>query len=563
MKIEAHHANDATRIVDTLYSPATAVADESPRRTRISLLTVLLVAGVFAGYSLLHVPVPGVNEPHYLCKARATWDSDWCANDFFLKSKSAHSVFFDSVGYFTQFWSLATVAVAGRILSSIVLAWGWTALAAAFRLNRGATVVAAALLAGIALTGNLSGEWILGGFESKVPSWGLGFAGIACWLNSANSVVAANWHRWLKTGLLLGLSTAAHPVVGAWFLIAISMSELALLYEPLQKRIQPGIAGRSWKSVGSQLVLLNGTALIAALPGLVPALQVVADSSLSDWDRATANRIQVFMRLSHHLDPSRFPPSAWIHSIVLLIVIGYCSWRLCKDDQQLVLRRHLLLLCSAIVIAATGIAIGAHNGPVLHLPQWSWRAFLLKFYPFRLVDTLLPVTVAFTVAILVTRSLAKYPDRLSPVLRRLAGAGLIATVLAASYGLRQDSPSGYPKEHYSEWKNACAWIRDNTPQDSLFVTPREAVAFKWYAERAEFVAYKDCPQDGAGILEWRQRLRDLGWMRPIQLQRSLKPSDLTWMHGHMQMTHLITRDHVVAGQDPIYENSVWRIYDLP
>lgn len=545
------------------YSPATAVADESPRTTRINLLTVLLVAGVFAGYSLLHVPVPGVNEPHYLCKARATWDSDWCANDFFLKSESAHSVFFYAVGYFTQFWSLTTVAIVGRILSSIVLGWGWTALAAAFRLSRVATVVAAALLAGIALTGNLSGEWILGGFESKVPAWGLGFAGMACWLNLANCAFATIWHRLLKTGLLLGLSTAVHPVVGAWFLIAISLSELALLYEPIQKQIEPGIAGRSWKSVGSRLVLLNSTALIAALPGIIPALQVVAGSSLSDWDRATANRIQVFMRLSHHLDPSRFPPSAWIHSLFLLIVIGYCSWQICKDGQQLVLRCHLLLLCSAIVIAVTGIAIGAHNGPVLHLPHWSWRAFLLKFYPFRLIDTLLPVTVAFTVTILVTKSLANHPDRLSPTLRRFAGAVLIATVLAASYGLRQDSPSGYPGKHYSEWNNACAWIRDNTPQDSLFVTPREAVAFKWYAERAEFVAYKDCPQDGAGILKWRQRLRDLGWMRPIQLQRSLKPSDLTWMQGQMQMTHLITRDHVVAGQDPIYENSVWRIYDVP
>ena len=545
------------------YSPATAVADESSQTTRINLLTVLLVAGVFAGYSLLHVPVPGVNEPHYLCKARATWNSSWCANDFFLKSESAHSVFFYVVGYFTQFWSLTTVAIVGRILSSIVLGWGWTALASVFQLGRIATLVAAALLAGIALTGNLSGEWILGGFESKVPSWGLGFAGMACWLNLVKSTFVTRWHHLLKTGFLLGLSTAVHPVVGAWFLIAISLSELALLYEPIQKQITPCTVGHSWKSVGSRLALLNGTALIAALPGIIPALQVVAGSGLSDWDRAAANRIQVFMRLSHHLDPSRFSPFAWIHSLFLLIVIGYCSWQICKDAQQLALRRHLLLLCSAIVIAVTGIGIGAHNGPVLHLPHWSWRAFLLKFYPFRLIDTLLPVTVAFTVTILGTKSLANHPDCLSPTLRRCAGALLIATVLAAAYGLRQDSPNGYPGKHYSEWKNACAWIRDNTPEDSLFVTPREALAFKWYAERAEFVAYKDCPQDGPGILEWRQRLRDLGWMRPLQLQRSLKPSDLIWMQRHMQMTHLITRDHVVAGQDPLYENSVWRIYDVP
>ncbi len=535
------------------------MSDNAPRPNPVDLLTVLYVAVVFAGYSLLHEPVPGVNEPHYLCKARATWNPDYCPGDFFLTSKSAHSVFFYVVGYFTQHWSLEAVAVGGRIFSAVVLAWGWTALSAAFSLRRGSTVVAAAMLAAIALTGNLSGEWILGGFESKVPAWGLGVMGTARWLRITDD---SPRRCWLKIGVLLGLSTAAHPVVGAWFVIAVSMSEMAQLYWPVGQWIQrsPSVTGPG--SVVSSLTMMNGAALISSLPGVIPALRVLGSSDLSSGEQATANRIQVFMRLKHHLDPSEFPPSAWIHSTVLLAVIGYSSWRLMKNRASSVLRRHLLLLTAAITIAATGVAIGVHHGSVLGSPEWSWRAFLLKFYPFRLVDILLPVTAALTATIWLTQVMQDGASRTGTMIRRILPAVTAVVVLIVACSGRDDTPPGYSQNEYSAWKESCAWIRQTTPNDSLFVTPRESVAFKWFAERAEFVCYKDCPQDGGGILEWRQRLRDLGWMRPVQLQRPLKPSDLKWMQGHMQMTHLITRDHVVTGQDPIYENGVWRIYDV-
>ena len=73
--------------------------------------TWLAVSAFFAIWSLLHVAVPGVNEPHYLGKARAFSDPDWCAGDFFLHSANAHAVFFNIVGPLTQILPLAAVAV--------------------------------------------------------------------------------------------------------------------------------------------------------------------------------------------------------------------------------------------------------------------------------------------------------------------------------------------------------------------------------------------------------------------------------------------------------------------
>jgi hypothetical protein len=537
---------------------AIAVTDQTQSPKHHVPLTVFIVAGVFCGFSLLHVAVPGVNEPHYLCKARATWDATWCARDFFLQSPAAHVIFFDVVGWFAVRWSLAEVACAGRVVSAILLAWGWTLLASSFGLRRSGTTAAAALLCLISLTGNFSGEWVLGGFESKVAAWGFGFAAAGSWIKTDQTQDSV-W-RWCITGIWLGLATTLHPVVGAWCVIAVTMGQGGLLLSPVRRAVisetvPAALLIRQW----SVTVL---TALLFALPGVVPALQVVMASDLSPWEQGMANRIQVFMRLKHHLDPSRFPPAAWVHSGFLLAVICGCSWRLSKTNQISVIRRHLLLLVSGLVIALVGVCIGAHRGEVAHLYHWSPRAFLLKFYPFRLIDVLMPVTASILVIVMLKEGLRLRPLRFFSRRCRILVAILIAGTLSAAYVTRKETPSGYSIEHFTAWKDACGWIQENTPPDSLFVTPREAVGFKWYAERAEVVCYKDCPQDAAGILEWRLRLRDLSWMRPVQLERPLKPSDLTWLREHFTATHLITRDHVVDGQTPVYENDVWRIYDL-
>ncbi|HTN75654.1 MAG TPA: DUF6798 domain-containing protein, partial [Pirellulaceae bacterium] len=58
-------------------------------------------------------------------------------------------------------------------------------------------------------------------------------------------------------------------------------------------------------------------------------------------------------------------------------------------------------------------------------------------------------------------------------------------------------------------RNACQWIEQNTPTAAIFLTPRGQQTFKWYANRAEVVAVKDVPQDARGIVQWRDRLREV------------------------------------------------------
>src|SRR5438874_1639684 len=90
---------------------------------------VLLVFAVF----FLHGawPVPDVNEPHYLSKAKHYWDNSWCKNDFFLSTADAHQVFYWTFGWVTRFLSLEQAAWLGRLLTWALLAWAWRRLSRA------------------------------------------------------------------------------------------------------------------------------------------------------------------------------------------------------------------------------------------------------------------------------------------------------------------------------------------------------------------------------------------------------------------------------------------------
>jgi hypothetical protein len=65
------------------------------------------------------------------------------------------------------------------------------------------------------------------------------------------------------------------------------------------------------------------------------------------------------------------------------------------------------------------------------------------------------------------------------------------------------------RQRFAEWKNLCRWIRDNTSKEAKFITPRNQQTFKWYAERAEVVTWKDIPQDASGLVEWRRVLSEV------------------------------------------------------
>jgi asparagine N-glycosylation enzyme membrane subunit Stt3 len=144
--------------------------------------------------------------------------------------------------------------------------------------------------------------------------------------------------------------------------------------------------------------------------------------------------------------------------------------------------------------------------------QPATAASLLRLYWFRLGDALLPVGVALLGAVFVRQLLTARP--------RIGQLALAAGLLAAGWQLvplaaerlhpgvpRADGP-GKVIDH-ADWVAACEWIRSHTPAAACFLTPRSAQTFKWYAQRAEVVTWKDIPQKPDELVEWWRRMHDV------------------------------------------------------
>ncbi len=86
------------------------------------------------------------------------------------------------------------------------------------------------------------------------------------------------------------------------------------------------------------------------------------------------------------------------------------------------------------------------------------------------------------------------------------------------------------KSTYDDWLDACYWIRVSTDADSLWLTPRNQQTFKWNAQRAEVVCWKDSPQNAKDLLEWYRRIHAVfgadenGAPKPMNLVRAINLS---------------------------------------
>ncbi len=499
----------------------------------------LLWLGMFlslTAYSAIRSPVPSVNEPHYLGKARHYWQPDWCAGDLLLESSSPHQVFYQTAGLLTRWLTLTQAAWVGRILALAVLAWGLLQL---MRLLCDSDVVCLPALWTLLLLhslGNFSGEWLVGGVEAKVFAYGLACGGLAYLLRSL----------WWQGGLLLGVSVAMHPLVGGWAVVATTMT------------LAWG-AFRRWGHIpwGRAAVALLCCA-VTALPGVIPAL-----ASLRQADPRVATQadfLQVGLRLSHHLDPMVFPLTSYRYYALLLVIWLLLRTQLPADTRRRWFETFVLM---SVVIALAGVLIGWGPRPIEEMPLAALRARLLKFYPFRLADVMVPLMLAVTGGVRVAHSLRRGTSSRRRALGWFTlalGAYLVSIVLPHV----DRNPSRMSTARQTDWIAALSWVDDHAPADAFLYAANENWAVKWFANRAEYVSYKDCPQDAAGIVEWARRLRWLNqWSRESFADGRCSTDELAHLREETGITHLIASRFGPTDMTPVYRNESFRVYELP
>ncbi|GDY10109.1 hypothetical protein LBMAG52_35950 [Planctomycetia bacterium] len=503
------------------------------RRSRL-----LVVAAVWLSFllvSLVSAPIPAVNEPHYLAMARHSWDPAWCAGDLFLSSFPSHQVFYWTFGWLTLWFDFTTVALIGRAISLAMIAASWTSLAARRQREdsehsspHASALLSAWLFLGLQAIGNLSGEWLIGGFESKVVAYSLVFWSISAMLD----------RRLLTAAACGGAAISFHPIVGLWHLAAMGIAEL------VRFEVEPS----RWRRWLVAIALL----MLVALPGLWPAIEMLRAANART--SVIANYIQVYYRLKHHLDPMDFGVANYVrYGMLGLVWLSLWWWRRRRTDS-LDDRWWMGYVVAAALFVGLGFAagLGPRPQPVNLLTEPHWRMVVLKFYPFRLFDLLLPVAVAIL---------------LPSVFRQrwlwlLGSVGLAWAVIAT----RVLPPSNQlPSPMRADWRDACRWVAANTPANTVFHTPFEAEAFKWFGQRAEYVNLKDCPQDAAGVVEWNRRMRLITkWSeKSFNDDDEYSADELRELVRQTGVCFAITRTRVRYDADLLYSNDSYKILRLP
>ncbi|MGE3641702.1 MAG: DUF6798 domain-containing protein, partial [Pirellulales bacterium] len=504
---------------------------------------VLLIFIVF--FALAGEPVPHVNEPHYLGRTKHFWDPTWCAGDVFLESPDAHGLFVWSFGSVTKWLTLTETAWLGRVVGWGLLAWAWQRLSWRVIAVPLASALTAALWVTLTELAHLAGEWALGGVEAKV------FAYVFV-LVALRELIDGCWNRvWIA----LGLASAFHVLVGGWSIVVCAG---IWLFEPKPTGFV--------RSIGK---MLPGAVIGAALSliGLVPALAL-------SWGQpaeivAEANQIYVFERLPHHLALLTLPTDEFLVRILRHVALIVCLWlfgRLLQrhqgqaggDQRGLSIVRRFAW--GAVVLSAIGFAI--------EISFWNSSAraaSLLRFYWFRMGDVAVPLAVSLQAVALVVRA---FREQKAWAIWALAGAiGLAGFHIGAHTAYRfldPAPPADAPMKNYAAWVDACDWIKNNTPADAVFLTPRLSSTFKWRTDRPEVATRKDIPQDARSMVEWFHRLKDIYY---YQVPDGVEPFNSVGELGTERAVEVARRygaKYIVSDQDhPLALRTIYPTREYP
>lgn len=515
------------------------------------------LAGVFCIFLIYaNYMVPAINEPHYWTKAAHFWDSSFGKGDLFLESGDAHWLFFATFGYLTQWIPISYAVWTGRILVWITLASSWTILARSlWVVDRNSApdkqcIPLTGTLWGIIWLcgmhwGHWAGEWVIGGCESKGVAYAFIFLGLAMAIRQ----------RWTFAWTFLGIASAFHVVTGIWVILCVASVSFFLDFTEKASR-QLGICAQVRVHFGQWLrTNVPGwtVCFIGVLIGALPAL-------LIDWNAApsvaTESAVkQAYLRLGHHLVPTRFSPERWrwfggelLIAMFLLLAMAFSKpfpkadqlsceaepakylpnlfWSMAMDWRQTFqsLPRGIQFIVGSGLFAFFVAMIGLAIDLTFSTRQPEIAAKILRFYWFRWNDVAMPmmigaVAIAFGsgwvvhqskpkrmqwlvwFAILIPGALLLY-ERLDGAFKETIPAGDKAHLI-----VKTDSPEDQQK-HYRDWLAVCQWIRENTDKEGLWLTPRRQQSFKWHTGRAELACWKDAPQNAVALVEWGSRLAD-------------------------------------------------------
>jgi len=437
------------------------LSEDDPLLNRLQARRDVMVCAVFAFLSLtfLCTYLLRSNDLVTLPWALQFVEPSWLPNDWFLNSPIGNQLLTAiGIGWLIEHVGFLHAAIVSRLVAYGLLAAALTALVRKLQIPLGYTIVGLWLFAECG-QGIAAGEWIFGAAEPKVFAYASVFFGLSFLVEK----------QLARAYACLGLATSLHVLVGGYALFA---GLLVALYEGVSMRI-----------------------LIVSLAGYITLAAVGIYNVASEIRRASGtpdvSYIIAYFRAPHHMVPATWG-SAWWWWLILFgagwIIAYYHTPRLEGP-------RRLLLFGAFTMVPFVGGLLVAPFDP---------HGTFLKYYPFRVGDTLFPFIVILCGYFVLQRWVR---GRILAVVLTLA---LTIITLRSTYTFARQVHSFNGRPHAEQaWVEACTWLREMTPRDVVVLAPPAQESFTLLAQRATVGQFKFFPFTQVEVLEWYQRLLDL------------------------------------------------------
>ncbi|RMG42675.1 MAG: hypothetical protein D6719_05860 [Candidatus Dadabacteria bacterium] len=483
------------------YSENSPYSNRFTRELRIALyvasIFLLLIIYCWKGHLRTH-------ELIYLIGPRKFLNPDFLANDITWAVRPQTTNLFDAlIAPLWLFFDGFVIANIGRLLTWVLSAFALALLFFKLRLRWLAVVTGLILWLQFGQTIARCGL-PYEGFQPKSLAYPLMFF----------SLYLALTERYYRAGLLAGLAVWFHVVVGGW----------------------------SWFALGAAITLGSGHIRLGCLKKyLIISIPLVLISTIpvfvfhTSGGKAGAmsliDKIYVTFAMPHCCDPDYFMDSKkWFMAAVVFVVLPLLLL-IRKGRESKVLNVYVIAL---IVFWISGIVASYY--------QAYWY---LKTYPFQLAVGLLPLFYfIFAVDNLIG---AADKNRLHNLLRLLSLSLLLYVIDSENLIERAvHRPKLFMAEiekYYQRGSVAYGepavykWIRDNTPKNSVFITP-VMQEFWMYAERAQLAQFRHPPLNYR-IIEWKKRLEGINKFKEFDKRGYRIAKGLNWNESRLTESELI------------------------
>lgn len=388
--------------------------------------------------------------------------SEWLNNDWYLSQFVPYRFLFnvpagllyELTNYWVTFFGLKIIlfTIFAFILSRIYE-----------RLNVSLLVVIASFTYFITNQSLIAMEWITGDSDAKPVAYILFFFALNDLLRNKLSP---------KTFFLLGLGASFHVLVGGYLSIAFFLTLLFF-------RIIPEI---KW--------------IIAFLVGASVSLYAVF-YELGQPGNPIADQIYIFTRLSHHLVPD-WDIHRWLWKY--LIINGFLVWSYFRKDEAW--KKLITLTLMTNIFWLLGLV-------VYHLGYIN----LLKYYFFRVPDSLIPFTGYLVICSLIVE---KIPQKFK---EHKALIPLVLIIFASRFGT--NLVSFIEKQNSFSGKEIYSWIDQNLDKNAVVLINPSTANFYIYANRSIYLGYKQLPQIKKYLVEYHRRMEfvigeEISTTRPLE-----------------------------------------------